>query len=567
MDNKNVEIAFEKIRALTGVRVEMTGGDLYVDKKLVKLPKNSRDGRIDLTGERSELLGLQGIFPTTPRGDDRDKMLWQLIAAASPDSTAKLLADCELEREIQEKLQLAPDAAGAAAAALRERFFNSKKVPAMLPVHAALPLNYQHQRISKTTQKLESTGYRMFHPGILLYLLWDVEKNAVDLTLVEQLFKIFSNRDSLTALDIRFLNLALEGAQNKDAVPAVNSALFVDYIEQFRGEFISAGGPFCVPSLNQFRTDLQTVLDTELPRPERVQWLTLLLSLHLTVRMYRVAVVKGEELDLAVAAAGQIDPPQGANNCRCDSGAVENLLGCPVAGQLKFRTGSGRYRPVSNRDECRSSFVHLESRRLRDLPATLITRKLACTAWEALGGGEPAERLDLSALAASLEDSESLRAAHGAVCAAIAVLHHNQWRRGEASLEGLLRASKIGEMRPGLHALRDEVRLSRGRDLRHQSTDVVNQLMQSANVGPGSLLSRNGRNFDFFEVDEQLLLLLVRLICRDGQLPYDDFVQGLRAYGLAPQGDAEEASLADTLQRLGLLDRYSDSGEASFVHF
>jgi DNA phosphorothioation-dependent restriction protein DptG len=36
-------------------------------------------------------------------------------------------------------------------------------------------------------------------------------------------------------------------------------------------------------------------------------------------------------------------------------------------------------------------------------------------------------------------------------------------------------------------------------------------------------------------------------------------------YGLAPQDAREEDLLADALQRLGLLDRYSDAGEATYV--
>jgi DNA phosphorothioation-dependent restriction protein DptG len=202
------------------------------------------------------------------------------------------------------------------------------------------------------------------------------------------------------------------------------------------------------------------------------------------------------------------------------------------------------------------------------MPATLVTRTLASQAWEALGGGARAEHLDLVALTAALKEDAGRRRTHSAACAAIAVVHRDVWRQGQATFEELRRAGKTQAMRPGLHALRDEVRRSRSKDLRHQSTDVVNQLMQAANVaGPGSLLARNGRSFAFYEVDEQLLLLLVRLVCRDEQVPFASFLNGLLAYGLAPQDRREQDALADTLERLGLLARYSDAGEASFVHY
>ncbi len=108
----------------------------------------------------------------------------------------------------------------------------------------------------------------------------------------------------------------------------------------------------------------------------------------------------------------------------------------------------------------------------------------------------------------------------------------------------------------------------RGADLRRQGTSVAVTLMLATSVGTGSLISRNGRSFSFFEVDEELLLLLVRLVCHDDrEVPVDDFFRELRGYGLAPQDEAEREALTRTLERLGLLERYSDAGEASFVHY
>ena len=84
-----------------------------------------------------------------------------------------------------------------------------------------------------------------------------------------------------------------------------------------------------------------------------------------------------------------------------------------------------------------------------------------------------------------------------------------------------------------------------------QSTEVVNQLMLSTSVGAGSLLSRNGPNFTFFEIDEQLLLMLVRLICRDRELPVEGFLGELRRYGLAPQDDDERAVIGHRDRHVG----------------
>jgi hypothetical protein len=475
-----------------------------------------------------------------------------------------------LQASLEERLALGPDASGAAAAALVDRFFNSRDAKVMLPVHASLPLNYLHTYANGKWAGIRDAGYRMFNGGILPFLLWDARTGTVDAGPLETLFATLADDRALTALDRRFLDIAMEDAPYPTALPSAQD-LVTRHEQELSEAFGRAGGAFCQPSLDLFRTDLATVLATDLPRPDKIQWLTVLLSLHLAVRLYRIAVVKGGELDAAVAAAGQIAAPDlDLAACPCpgdqDMGA-ECLQHCPLAGRLRFRTGSGRYRPVSNRDGCRSSYVEVDQRRLLDLPATLVTANLASRAWSALGGGVPAERRDLQALTSTLQADAVLRAKHDALCRAITVLHHDAHRKGNASRDELDEAAATGPLRPGLHALRDDVRRLRARDLRHQSRDVVNQLILDVNVArSGSLVTRNG-TLGFYEVDEQLLLLLVRLICKDRQLPYESFLRGLRSYGLAPQDDSERDALADGLERLGLLARYSDAGEASFVHY
>jgi hypothetical protein len=288
-----------------------------------------------------------------PRGDDRDKLLWNVITDAGADVGSRL-HDSDLAEVLHAQLKFGPEASRAAATALTERFFNSKKVRALLPVHASLPLNYDHTRVSQTSGKVQATGYRMFNGGILPFLLWDSDSNSIDVEPFETLVRLVSDDSQLTSLDRLFLKIAMEGAPNPDSVPDAGVAA-AKYAGEFALDFEFTNGGFCTASLTQFRQDLRTILETPLPRPERVQWLTLLISLHLSVRMYRIAVIKGGELDLAVAAATGIDPPPSARACDCTNSDVGQLQSCPLAGLLKFRTGSGRYRPVTARDGCRSS--------------------------------------------------------------------------------------------------------------------------------------------------------------------------------------------------------------------
>lgn len=556
MPSSTAREAIERLATSSGVALVLDGERLLVNGIDVPLPDK-------LTGEEAELLGMAPLFPNTARGDDRDKILWRVIADAAPAvDPAALRLDRDLNQSLASQLGLPSAAADVAAEALRDRYYNRKNVPMMLPAHGGLPLNYRH-----STAKGQPARYKMWNGGVLPFLLWNAEQAGVDRELLQDVLSFVGEDSELTKLDRIFLKVALDGSARPDEKPSPQR-LIDKYEPQFAERFAAFGGPFCQPSLDQFRKDLRTVLTTELPRPDKIAWLTLLLSLHLSVRLYRLAVVKGYALDLVVAAAGELEPPAAARACACDRGAGPAALdACPFAGKVKFRTGTGNYRSVSLRDGCRTSYAEVDQKRLLDLPATLVTATLASAAWQALGGGAAAAAHDLTALAAALRGDPDLRRAHGATCAAMAILHHDAQRHGQAPAEELDAAGSLSPKRPGVHALRDDVRRLRRTDLRHQSRDVVNQLMQTTAVkGPGTLISMNGR-LPYFEVDEQLLLLLTRLVSGGDALPLDEFLQGLRRYGLEPQNSEEFAAVADALERLGLLSRYSDSGEASFVRY
>jgi hypothetical protein len=571
--NENVLKAVESLSDATGVSLRVSDGELSVAGNRVALPA---DG---LRGERAELLGIAGLFPTVAHGDSRDTLIWPILGAAGPKSAAAPLRDRDLLGRLPGSLGLGVEASRVAALALEDRFYARRRdsrrarrdEPAetglMLPVHSALPLNYQQTR-RLSSGKLQPVGYTMFDEKILPYLLWDADLGHPNTLLIQQFLDAMSGEEQLTVLDRRFMQIALDGAPRPAQVPIADDLASPALIQHLAAEFTRSGGPFCEASLALFERDLRTVLSaSELPRPERVRWLTLALSLHLALRFYRAAAGLGGSLDLAVAAAARMQAPADAAGCGCTGRDIQQLKDCALAGRIKFRVGSSQYVPVRQTDPCRAAYVQLDRGRLMDLPVTLVTRNLACRAWEALGGGDPASRRDLAALARALEGDDELRRVHGAACAAIAILHHDAWKSSKATLDELVATSSIGPSRPGLHALRDDVRRMRRNDLRHQGADVVNQLVLAPSVGDGSMIGRNGPNFTFFEVDEELLLLLVRLICREGAVPVDEFLTGLRLYGLEPQHEDERERLANTLERLGLLERYSDAGEASFVRY
>jgi hypothetical protein len=567
--SENVKAAMAALTTQIGTEVRFDGTRLLVAGIHVPLPtheKGKNKGKPLFTGEKSELLGISGLLPTVPHGDDRDKLLWHVIADAAPKLSTPLLDDFVLANNLASRLALDPEASRVTAAALKQRFFSSRPTPTMLAVHSALPLNYRHARLNPATNTASDTGYTMFDGRVLPYMLWDTTQGGVSKNVIQDLLDTLATENELTVLDLKFLDIALENAPRPAATPDAEE-LIRRYESSFADEFKPIGGPFCEPSLALFKQDLETVLHTELPRPDRTEWLTLLISLHLALRLYRIAVALGGDLDMAVAAAAQLPSPAGARGCTCSGRDLEQLQTCPLAGMLRFRTGSGHFRRVSGTDGCRAAYAEVDRRRLMDLLPTLVTRNLASRAWAAFGGGDAASRNDMGALATALNADLELRQILNAACAAMTVLHHDACKRGTATREELERVSKTSDQRPGIHALREDIRHMRSRDLRRIGSSVANSLMLKMTVGRGALISRNGPSYGYFEVDEQLLVLLVRLVCRDRHVPFDHFLRGLRAYGLAPQDDTERDALANTLERLGLLERYSDAGEASFVHY
>ncbi|MGW3911135.1 hypothetical protein ACWEBX_06310 [Streptomyces sp. NPDC005070] len=549
--------ALEAVSRDTGVPLSWDGGVLRIDGRPVRLPDK-------LVGEDSALFGISGMLPSVPRGDSRDRLLWRILQETRPTGQQPQELDAELYEQLPDLLQVNdPDGQEALAGALRERYYTRDKAPFLLPLQTDLPFGFNHTKTSKVRgvpKPTASTGYRMFAGDLLPFLCWNGREPGE--ALLQKLLDKLNDDSKVTRLDSVLLQAArqLSGVRGQKALASV-------LIERNRQRLAEdfAYGSFCQPQLDRFQRDLRTLLATKLPRPDFVRWVTVLISLHASVLMYRVAVVQSARLDRAVAAAHELPTPGAAYTC-------EGLKDCPLAGQLKFRTGTGGYRPVSRRDACHTSWQKVDGKQLLSLPATLITANLAARVWESLGG-PGGHRPDLDGLTDRLACDADLRRRFNAGVAAVTVLHHHaHWaqtsRRTKGmpspTLDELLQAADVGGGRSGLLALREDVTRSRRSDLRKQSRDVVNQLMLHQ---VGGLLSRNGTSMTFYEVDEDLLTLLVRLICQDEPLAFESFLSGLAEYGLQPQDASEHERLTQSLERLGLLVRYSDAGEATYVRY
>ncbi|MGV9534314.1 DNA phosphorothioation-dependent restriction protein DptG [Streptosporangium sandarakinum] len=514
---------------------------------------------MDMPKEAKEWLQHQApaVWPNTPHGEPRPTLLFGIIRDAG-STLGRQPLDGVLREALEHDLPGdSPQQRQALAAAMRSKFWTTAaggrtravERRYLLPLHAQLPLSFQQE---KAEGGKTAFGYKMFR-GTLLPFLLSGPSGDVDRSLLDQVLAVFTDDRDLTRLDKKVLEIAAEIA------PGVSEPGTETLINNSQGvlqRLQQAGGAFCAPSLEQFRRDLGQVLALDLPRRDRIHQLTLLLALHLTTRLYRAALVLSLRLDRCIALfPGGKDGDPSSSSCavRCCGEPGQ----CDLSGTMRFRTGSGSFRPVKLIEPCVTSYRNLTSNYLLPLPVTISTANIAGHALQAAGGPALAPA-DLQGLHDALAKDAALRARFDAVTRLLAVCRRYQLRRNSSV------GAQVPANLPGLHVLRLALLESRRTTMRHEGRDVVHQLAKE--VRTGRLIASNGNAATFFELDEDMLHLLVRLICGERLLAYSKFLEGLLRYGLAPQNSAEEQRLQSALSRLGMLKRYSDAGESAYVH-
>ncbi|HVM00500.1 MAG TPA: hypothetical protein VM324_14500 [Egibacteraceae bacterium] len=547
MTRPAVSTALTRITQRTGVALEIDGATLDVGGHRVPLPARSA----------WDNLRMRHAFPYAARGDQREKLLFTAIQDAGPERTTPHRLDEELRSDLEDYISL-PGArtVGTVADAMRGEYWTEpSKRPFLLPYHADLPLAYTHsvlvktprgnERLARDGKTFNAAQYRMFAGYILPFLCWD--GTAVNTPLIDELLQVVASQDGLTLLDTLFLEAARALAGDTGEL---SSERLIDRAGSMLGPLEnSSGGPFCQHSLALFQRDLATVIRMALPRADRIAAITQVISLHLATYYYRVALVLGIELEtLAAATTGEAATPA----CPCTG-----LAACPLAGAIKMRAPTRGFRAISLSSPSRESYLALDRDRLLAMPANIIAANLLERAWAAVGGTASREGTPRpAAITAELGLRQELLREFDAAAAALSVLYAGDADAADSTI------AHIAAREPGPFALQSAVIQIRRSRLKHTSRDVVHQLAHRP--GEGAILRKNGSLY-YFELDEDMLFLLVKLICQDETIALDTFLTRLAEYGLAPQDRAETDLLASRLEELGMLTRYSDAGESNYV--
>jgi hypothetical protein len=209
-------------------------------------------------------------------------------------------------------------------------------------------------------------------------------------------------------------------------------------------------------------------------------------------------------------------------------------------------------------DGCVTSYREQLRRQLL-LPANLSVLGAARAVMNACG--HDAGGWSFADFAAATRADESLAAAFSEGLAHLASATVAE--RPEQDREDIARQVAAGSH--GIEVFREALLKSYRSALRRHGRDIVHGLVHRG--GRGYIASR-GRSLFFFEIGQDLLLLLAKVIVKDKQMQYRQFLEELRRYGLAPQTYQEQDHLAETMRVLNLLEKHSDAGEAMYVkHF
>jgi hypothetical protein len=490
----------------------------------------------------------EDAMPSRPRGDAKERTFnllirdgieprgtheeSRLIGAHSEDDNRAFSADPTIAQAYQRIFGEVLD---------DHYVIEAKRVRFLFPFQSSLPGAYQFYG-----------RYKMFNGRILAFLCQPRPGGeGFNAELIDEFYDLFNGVAGLTLLDSTLIDLARAATADTAQYTARADTLLERH---YPGQPLGPGAVLPAAHL-RFQRDLATVLGvTRLNRKDRVNYAINVFYVHLALYFQRLAWLLDEEFTLAQAAlsvpAISLEPAR-----KCFSSAWEDS---PFAGSIRFRVGTGHPQPVRMTDGAITSYRIQNSRQLL-MPANLSVLGAAREIMAACG--LPSESWTFTQIAEACREDGDLRSAFDEAVSAIAVAtvaeqpsHHREDIR-----------SQVDGNTPGLEVLREALLKTSRSALRRHGRDIVHGLVHRGGRG---YISSRGRSLFFFEIGQDLLLLLAKAIVRDTQMPFRQFLAELKAYGFEAQSREEQDRLSDTLRALNLLEKHSDAGEAMYVkHF
>ncbi len=375
--------------------------------------------------------------------------------------------------------------------------------------------------------------------------------------LIDEFYDLFNSEQSLNLLDLSVLDIAKESAgEILDHTASASLLVKKHYADSPNGP-----GALLAGAHLRFQKDLETVLRIkDLNRRDMINFAINTLWLHLALYLQRLSWLLEEELKLTLAAIrdktialSSVESCFKVESCS----EVSDEVNSAFAGTIKFRVPTRHGHPITKTDLAHLSWQE-QNRRVLLMPANLSVLG-ACRAVAEACGEDASEWTFYDFLRAHREEPKLAGAIEEALSwmalETVAELGSDDQKDIESQVE-----SKT----PGVEVFRESLLKTNRSNLRRTGRDLVNAY---AKRGGRGYISVRGSN-TFFEIGQDLLLLIAKLIVREQPMPYPEFLKKLRNYGFAPQSREDEDQLAETLRALNLLEKHSDAGEAMYVkHF
>jgi hypothetical protein len=473
------------------------------------------------------------LLPRKARGDYREKTVTECLRDAVSD-----LKENPEEFLITARFDHHPSLDGPDAkrlgSAMRSTYVvetrGAARTRILIPIHAGVAAEWKFKG-----------RYKMYN-GVLLTFLARKQDGQPDTALLGQLLELFNGTEGMTLLDREMLKLA-DAPQ-----PGPASA---ERLVQQRPVSTVVGAP---ATHELFRRDLATALQLQgLGRRDKVHSVLTVLYMHVALHYWRLAFsLDAQVREFAAWVRGEDGALDRLANA-CDG----SVRGSCFRGQLLFRIAMSASRSISQNAQAAVSYASLDREKLLTLPANLTVLQRA--RWAANAVGCCAQELP-SFAAIGQSCGSGGRQTLGEILRLLA--RHEISQLSGSALED----ARVGveTAASGPEALQRALVLANRKQLPDLGRDITAQVMKRGGKG---LVSTRG-NVSYFEMGQDLLLLLTKLIARDERIRYGVFLEQLADYGLAPQDRREVDRLAEAMRAMQLLEKHSDSGEAMYVsHF
>lgn len=542
-----IDLLTRVLDVLAPGRLHVASGNLTIDEQWV-IPFPSRDTPRHQSKEAAWFdPSLKHVLPNSPRGDLRESLLYYALRDGSynpgkrdPEELKQILGSSLSTTDSDQRF-------------LRKALLDHWNVRSKTKLRDGSGTSMLYPAHPWMAISFDRGNYKMFNSRILCFLCRK-DDGSLDEELLADIYGLLNGKDG----DQDVLDAILQHeAHLKDPEWVKGTASAATVFSKYREDFLSslaperyldaAGKPrvFAPEALTLFQEDARTILSQSksgLTRKQRLYLFASVLYLHLGLYLYRAGHYYNNTARQFYqwwhTRQGELPAPP-----RFD-------------GVLEFRIPSGT--SVSKRDACVRSFETLHRHQLGYLPIHFAALNLADHVCHHVNVGRVLDYQDLYRFTSNdPQFADRFDLACKAMAAQYLLLE-------EVPVDDV--CARVNTAQPGLLLVEDAYCKTNGKRVSKDWQQLANMLLRQGTEG----LIGAQRQPVCFEAGQDLLILLVRLACgnHNHAVPYTDFVQRLRQYGLQPQSQPDDSeALARKLDQLNLLRKHSDSGESTYVQF